>query len=219
MGIQAAAIAEGLSFSARAWLIGGGPCPPAVSDELLRRGLVEPVRSDLTPLGRALAEQLRGPKPRSSRAARVGPKEGPRRARATMAAPPRLEKAEQADAQRFFESIGGEVFVIGTRRPKGKRCPSCGTFVPEHQGTCQTPGISDLLVFLPRLRDRRRKVAVFVEMKAERGRPSEDQKAFLALCAAADIPTILGTFEVVVRWAVEQGYVREDGLAHYRRET
>ncbi len=48
----------------------------------------------------------------------------------------RLEKAEQSDAVNVLSALG-KVYTLGTRRKKG-----------DHQGTMQTPGISDLVVFL-----------------------------------------------------------------------
>src|SRR5262245_46053103 len=78
----------------------------------------------------------------------------PKRQRARQVAPGLyaavpLEKAEQAQIGKFLLSIGGRVYVSGTRRSRGKACPKCGTFVPEHQGTRQTPGIPDVEAFLP----------------------------------------------------------------------
>src|SRR5688572_7830522 len=63
--------------------------------------------------------------------------------------PVQLEKLEQTHIIQLIKSLGGRVYVLGTRRSRGKRCQNCGTFVPEDQGTRQTPGVSDLITFLP----------------------------------------------------------------------
>jgi hypothetical protein len=48
------------------------------------------------------------------------------------------ERVQQAHIIRLVRTIGGVVYVLGTVRRRG-----------DYQGTMQTPGISDLLVFLP----------------------------------------------------------------------
>lgn len=216
-------VIDALSFSARAWLIDGALAPEMaghVVDELRRYGLTTMTTIDdtrapygrmtLTPAGRRVQSALRNRAGRRVRRPARSPK-----AR-TDRPPRRLEKHEQLDAQRLFAQLGGTVYVIGTRRPRGRKCPSCHTFVPEHQGTCQTPGIADLLVFLPR-RGAPGLVAVFVEMKATDGRLRAAQADFRAQCQAANLPHVTGTFEEVLAWLVAEGYVRADGLAHYRK--
>jgi len=63
--------------------------------------------------------------------------------------PVQHEKGEQAGGIKLLRTLGATVYTFGTRRSRGKACPRCGTFVPEHQGTRQTPGIPDVFAFLP----------------------------------------------------------------------
>ena len=49
-----------------------------------------------------------------------------------------LEKEIQADIVKLLETVGAAVYKIGTTRKKG-----------DHQGTMQTPGIPDLVAFVP----------------------------------------------------------------------
>ena len=50
----------------------------------------------------------------------------------------KLEKEIQADIVKLLETVGAAVYKIGTKRKKG-----------DHQGTMQTPGIPDLVAFVP----------------------------------------------------------------------
>ena len=49
-----------------------------------------------------------------------------------------LEKEIQADIVKLLNTVGAAVYKIGTTRKKG-----------DHQGTMQTPGIPDLVAFVP----------------------------------------------------------------------
>ena len=122
----------------------------------------------------------------------------------------RLEKDEQALTVQTLEAIGAAVYVLGTRRPRGRNCPKCGTFVAEHQGTCQTPGIADLVVFLPAPRGAAGGVRpiLFVEQKAVDGRFSPRQKEFRKLAEASPASYVAGTVDDVVRFLEARGYVR-----------
>jgi hypothetical protein len=116
----------------------------------------------------------------------------------------RLEKTEQAQTVQLLTAIGAAVYTIGTRRPRGTRCPSCGTFVAESQSTRQTPGIPDVLAFLPRPPIG----VVFIEQKRSGGRLSPAQEAFRARCAVAGLAHLVGTRDHVIAWLTEYGYVR-----------
>jgi hypothetical protein len=112
------------------------------------------------------------------------------------------------------------VYIIGTRRPRGKPCPKCGTFVPEHQGTCQTPGIPDLYGFLPApLRPFARvkgPVSLWLEAKAEGGRLSPDQKEFRDQCIATGTLHVVGGVNEFIAFLIEGGWIHPDQVAHYR---
>jgi hypothetical protein len=114
-----------------------------------------------------------------------------------------------ADIQQLVGQIGGTVYVLGTKRRKEEK---------DH-GTHQTPGISDLVVFLPR-RGRPAGEAtehlVFIEVKSETGELSPAQDAFRAHALAAHVSHVVGTYQDFIDWLIVQGFVREQSLPHYR---
>lgn len=116
----------------------------------------------------------------------------------------RLEKHEQADTQRLLLALGAAVYVLGTRRPGGRPCPTCGTVVPESQGTRQTAGLPDLLAFLPG----RPHQVLAVEQKRPGGRLSPAQESFRALCEDSRLEYVTGSIDAVIRWLQARGYVR-----------
>jgi hypothetical protein len=118
----------------------------------------------------------------------------------------RLEKHEQDGTVKLLTMLGADVYVLGTRRPRGRPCPKCGSFVAEHAGTCQTPGISDLVVFLPGRVPRR---VCFVEQKREGGRLSPEQETFRALVGSSTASYVAGTLDDVIAWLTQQGYLGE----------
>ncbi len=125
---------------------------------------------------------------------------------------------------RFLVGLGGRVYVSGTRRSRGRKCPTCQTFVAEHQGTRQTPGIPDLEVFLP-LPPRRRaagdtsRVLLKVECKRTGERMTDDQVAYARLTTSAGIHHVAGDLNAVLAWAVQEGYVRAENVPHYRQAS
>jgi hypothetical protein len=116
----------------------------------------------------------------------------------------RLEKHEQAGTVKLLTMLGADVYVLGTRRPRGGPCPKCGSFVAEHAGTCQTPGIADLVVFLPGPIPRR---VCFVEQKAAGGRLSPEQETFRSLVGSSTASYIAGTLDDVIAWLTHEGYL------------
>jgi hypothetical protein len=135
----------------------------------------------------------------------------------TRRAPVQREKPEQAAIQQLLTAVGGRVYVLGTRRRRGMSCPSCGTFVAEHQGTRQTPGLADLLAFLPRRGDWPHAYRLLlVECKAppeagrRGGRLSPDQRTFRDLAASAGVDHVGGDLTAVHHWLAVHDYVRPD---------
>jgi hypothetical protein len=124
------------------------------------------------------------------------------------------EAVEQEHIKQFIRSVGGSVWVVGTRRPKTDR-----------PGTFQTPGIPDLLAFIPvpdRVGDRmwKRRVFVFIEVKRTKGsRIRQEQHDFRRECQEANVEHIVGSFDAVVQWAIARGVVREENVPHYRRSA
>lgn len=148
-----------------------------------------------------------------------------RMARAAIGAgrrrPVQHEKVEQAHILQLAAVIGAKYYVLGTRRSRGKACPSCGTFVPEDQGTRQTPGISDLVLFLkrpPALTDyEHARLLLFWETKSSSGRRSADQDEFASWAADAGVAYGCGTYNDFIAWCVRYGYCKTDQFPHYRQ--
>lgn len=106
----------------------------------------------------------------------------------------RLEKAEQADTIRLLSSMGAVVYVLGTRRRQG-----------DYPGTCQSPGLPDVLCFLREPGGLRR--LLMLELKAKGGKLRPEQQTFRELCQAAKIDHVVGTCNEVVGWLTLNGYL------------
>lgn len=118
------------------------------------------------------------------------------------------EKAEQAHIVQLLRSIGAAVYAIGTHRRRG-----------DYQGTMQSPGIPDLMAFLPawdRARPSRR-IFLFIECKARGGRLRAEQQVFRDQCLDADVCHIVGGLDDVIAWLTERGYVNANQFPHYRQ--
>lgn len=130
------------------------------------------------------------------------------------------EKTVQHHIASLLASVGGRVYIIGTRRPKG-----------DYQGTRQTPGIPDLMAFLPNWRaraasnacqeegwvsDADQTLLLFVEVKAAGGRLRPEQAQFKAHCMHAHVAHVVGGLDDVIAWLVEEGHLKPDNVPHYR---
>jgi hypothetical protein len=119
------------------------------------------------------------------------------------------EKVEQAHTMQLLDALGCEVWVLGTRRRH-----------TDHQGTMQSPGLPDLIAFLPchianpDVTPRRR--LLVVESKAAGGRLSFAQKVFQRCCLEADVAHVVGDYDAVVAWLLENAYLRPESVPHYR---
>jgi hypothetical protein len=106
--------------------------------------------------------------------------------------------------------MGAKVYVLGTRRPRG-----------DHPGTCQSPGIPDLWIFLPppALRDPlfSTERVLWMEVKAVGGRASFEQAEFRARCIAVGVPHVTGGLTELTAYLVAGGWLKADNVAHYRR--
>lgn len=126
--------------------------------------------------------------------------------------PPRIpEKTEQAHGVQLLRSIGADVWTLGTVRAKG-----------DYPGTRQTPGLPDVFAVLPVLWSiipsiqpppRR---ALWWECKAVGGRLRPEQRHFQRCCVEADLWHVVGTFDDLLAALADWGYLRREGLAHYR---
>ena len=111
--------------------------------------------------------------------------------------PPRQqpEKKEQATICEVLERVGAKVYVLGTKRPAG-----------DFQGTRQTPGIPDLLAFLPV--NFGPSVQLWIEVKARRGRMRPAQVEFLRQCQDADQPHVAGGIDAVIAYLTNGGWLK-----------
>jgi hypothetical protein len=126
----------------------------------------------------------------------------------TRRPPVQREKVVQAQLVNFLRSISAQVYVLGTRRPRG-----------DFHGTCQTPGVPDLWVFLPpaRMAAHEERTGLWIEVKAPGGRRSPDQTAFAIRCAAAHVPYVCGGVDELVAWLIDRGWIKAGSVAHYRQ--
>jgi hypothetical protein len=111
------------------------------------------------------------------------------------------EKQIQAAIVRLLRMIGAHVYVLGTRRRAG-----------DHPGTMQTPGIADLFVLLPAppLARPVLPLALWIEVKAPRGRVSAAQIAFADQCLAAGIPYLRGGIDEVIDYLTGFGWLKRE---------
>lgn len=106
------------------------------------------------------------------------------------------EKVVQAQIVKLLKQVGARVYVLGTRRGKN-----------DFQGTRQTPGLPDLIAFVPA----RHVVSelLVIEVKAERGRLSQDQKDFAGSCVNANVWYVSGGLNDVIKALVIHGNLKE----------
>lgn len=114
------------------------------------------------------------------------------------------ERAIQAAGVKLLRSLGAAVYVLGTTRPKG-----------DYHGTMQTPGLPDVLAFLPMQGVRR---LLVWEAKAPKGRLRPAQAQFAQYCHDADIGHVVGTHDALIAWLIEHGYLRADQVAAHHTE-
>lgn len=117
--------------------------------------------------------------------------------RATRARIP--ERVVQRQIVHLLRSVGAQVWVLGTVRPRG-----------DTPGTRQTPGICDVVAFVPRAG------LLMVECKAKGGRLRPEQSHFRDCCLEHHVAHVVGGVDEVVAWLVAQGILRADAVAHYR---
>ena len=113
---------------------------------------------------------------------------------------PRLERHEQADGVKLLRLLGAAVYVLGTVRPRG-----------DHPGTCMTPGLCDVMAFLPAGLMARRLLCW--EVKSATGRLRPEQAAFRGQCEAAGVDHVVGDLTALMAWLVAHGYLRADQVS------
>jgi len=114
------------------------------------------------------------------------------------------EKAIQAHIVRLLRHVGCAVYILGTHRRRG-----------DYQGTMQSPGLPDLLAFLPRHLG-----VLFVEVKAPGGRLRPEQADFKALAegvmgAAGGCYYVTGGLSEAAVFLMTLGLLKPEQIAHY----
>lgn len=113
------------------------------------------------------------------------------------------EKEEQAAIVDLLETLGAKVYVLGTKRPKG-----------DYPGACQTPGVPDLIVFLPKSRVLQAEAHhLYIEVKTPKGRMSDEQFVFRDNCQRANVSHIYGGVDQVTAWLERFGYLKSEKRA------
>lgn len=129
-----------------------------------------------------------------------------RRSAVTVASRGRVpEKTEQAHIVQLLRSVGAAVYVLGTHRRRG-----------DYQGTCQTPGLPDLMAFVPSGSTVPPRL-LFVECKAAGGRLRVEQIDFQEHCHIAEVEHVVGDLDAVIAWLVERGVVKAQLFPSYRQ--
>jgi hypothetical protein len=108
------------------------------------------------------------------------------------------ERTEQAEIVKLLRMLGASVYVLGTTRRKG-----------DHPGTMQTPGIPDLWVVFPSTRQGLEWTALWIEVKAEKGRLSRAQQRFQNECFWSSTTHLVGGLDVVVAWCQKHGWLKQ----------
>jgi hypothetical protein len=118
------------------------------------------------------------------------------------------EKLVQSQIVNLLRSIGGVVYTLGTRRPRGSLDFS----------TRQTAGIPDLYAFLPAPAAQAAigASALWIEVKTATGRASPEQLAFESWCTLAKVPYVRGGVDDVVAFLMRTGHLKPDNVPHYR---
>ena len=113
------------------------------------------------------------------------------------------EKVVQAQIVKLLKQVGARVYVLGTRRAKG-----------DHQGTRQTPGVPDVIAFVPRKYGppgdpQDEWTHLYIEVKADGGRMRAEQLEFARYCGLAHVRHIVGGLDPVIAVLVEHGRLKE----------
>jgi len=118
------------------------------------------------------------------------------------------ERAIQAGGVKLLCSLGAKIYVLGTTRRKG-----------DYYGTMQTPGLPDVLAFLPAYGMTRPARLLCWEAKAPKGRMSVPQVTFAQHCHDAGVAHVVGDLDALIAWLISNGYLRAENVPHYRRPS
>jgi len=115
------------------------------------------------------------------------------------------ERDEQANIVQLLRTLGAQVWTLGTTRKRG-----------DWQGTRMSPGLPDVLAFLPNPYGGTEKALLVIEAKAPGGRLRPEQAQFRCCCADANVAHVWGGLDDVTAWLLERGYLQRDQIAHDR---
>jgi hypothetical protein len=120
--------------------------------------------------------------------------------------PTQDERSEQASIKNLLEQLGAVVFTLGTVR--ATCCGICGSPNTD-PSTRQTPGLADLVVYLPppRRQPARGWTQVWIECKGRRGTLSLEQVAFRGLNLRAGVAHVVGGVDEVIEFLTAGGWV------------
>jgi hypothetical protein len=114
------------------------------------------------------------------------------------------EAAEQHAIVQLLCTVGCQVWTLGTHRRRG-----------DYHGTMQSPGLPDLLAFLPRAGG-----LLCIEVKAKGGRLRPEQETFRNACLACEAPHlvhhVVGGLDGVIAYLMSLGLLQAQDVAHYR---
>lgn len=111
-------------------------------------------------------------------------------------APRVSERSEQAAIVKFLRLLGASVYVLGTTRRKG-----------DYAGTMQSPGLPDVIAFMPLRKHVGKRRLVMIECKRKGGRLRPEQKVFAEECFDAEVEHLVGGLDAVMQMCVEDGYI------------
>jgi uncharacterized protein (DUF2342 family) len=113
------------------------------------------------------------------------------------------ERQEQGAIIGLLRQVGGLVYVLGTVRKRG-----------DYPGTMQTPGLPDLIAFLPQRRSTTPgsivtpRQLLTVEVKAKGGRLSPAQVTWQRVADEAGVEHVVGGLDAVIAWLTARGYLK-----------
>jgi hypothetical protein len=116
------------------------------------------------------------------------------------------ERTEQGSIKNLLEQVGAIVYTLGTVR--ATCCGICGS--PSTDPTTrQSPGLGDLVVYLPppRRYPARGWTQAWIECKGRRGTLSIEQVAFRELNLRAGVAHVVGGVDEVIEYLTAGGWV------------
>lgn len=115
------------------------------------------------------------------------------------------EKVIQAQGIALLRSINGAVYSLGTVRRRG-----------DHPGTMQSPGVPDVLFFLPPPPIWGSAIVGWWEAKARGGRMSPAQVTFRDHCLGVAMRHVVGDLDALIAFLKAERYLVDKTLPHYR---